>query len=73
MDVAAARRAPGVAEVLTGGDLAGLVAPLSPRLEAPGFAPTTWPALAVSRVRFVGEPIAIVAAARPMPPPMPLT
>jgi carbon-monoxide dehydrogenase large subunit len=54
-----------VALVLTGRDLAGHVAPLTPRLEAPGFASTAWPALADSRVRFVGEPIAVVAARSP--------
>ena len=39
-----------------------VVAPLAPRLDAPGFAPTAWPALADSRVRFVGEPVAVVVA-----------
>ena len=62
VDVAAACRAPGVAGVLTGADLVHVVAPLRPRLDAPGFVPTSMPALAVSRVRFAGEPLAIVAA-----------
>ena len=62
VDTAAARRAPGVAAVLTGRDLAGVVEPLAPRLDAPGFAPTIWRALADSRVRYVGEPVAIVVA-----------
>ena len=48
--------------VLTGRDIEGVVAPLAPRLVAPGFAATAWPALALSRVRFAGEPVAIVAA-----------
>src|SRR5205823_2877085 len=43
--------------------LAADVLPLSPRLDAPGFAPTAWPALPVSRIRFAGEPVAVVAAA----------
>ncbi|MGH7386720.1 MAG: xanthine dehydrogenase family protein molybdopterin-binding subunit, partial [Candidatus Rokuibacteriota bacterium] len=63
--VGAARAVPGVELVLTGGDLDGVVAPLAPRLEAPGFRPTAWPALPISRVRFVGEPVAVVAAATP--------
>ena len=62
VDTAAAQRAPGVAAVLAGRDLAGVVEPLAPRLEAPGFTPTIWHALAPSRVRFVGEPIAVVVA-----------
>jgi carbon-monoxide dehydrogenase large subunit len=62
VDAGAARRAPGVVAALTGRDLAADVEPLSPRLEAPGFTPTAWPALAVSRLRFVGEPVAIVVA-----------
>ena len=50
---------------MTGADLAGLVAPLRPRLDAPGFVPTSVPALAVSHARFAGEPVALVAAASP--------
>ena len=55
----------GVAAVLTGRDLAGRVAPLAPRLDADGFAPTAWPALADTRARFAGEPLAIVGASSP--------
>jgi carbon-monoxide dehydrogenase large subunit len=62
VDTAAARRAPGVAVVLAGRDLAGVVEPLAPRLDAPGFTPTIWHALAPLRVRFVGEPFAVVVA-----------
>ena len=49
-----ARRAPGVAAVLSGRDLSEWVKPLSPRLEGGGFWPTQWPALAPERTRFVG-------------------
>jgi carbon-monoxide dehydrogenase large subunit len=58
----------GVKEViaaLTGQELAGCLRPLAPRLEADGFAPTAWTALADSRVRFVGEPVAVVAGTTP--------
>ena len=55
----------GVELVLTGRDLDGVVGPLEPRLEAPGFTPTAWPALPTSRVRFVGEAVAAVAATTP--------
>jgi len=65
VDAAAARGVPGVELVVTGRDLDGVVAPLAPRLEAPGFVPTAWPALATSRVRFVGEAVAVVAASTP--------
>jgi carbon-monoxide dehydrogenase large subunit len=60
--VGAARAVLGVVAVLSGRDIAGRVKPLSPRLEAPGFASTACAALAEARVRFVGEPVAVVAA-----------
>jgi carbon-monoxide dehydrogenase large subunit len=65
VDVSPARGAAGVVAALAGRDLAGRVGPLAPRLEADGFVATAWPALADSRVRFVGEPVAVVAAASP--------
>ena len=52
---------PGVVAVLCGKDL-GAVAPLAPRVEPPGFAPTAWAALAPERARYPGEPVAVVAA-----------
>ena len=65
MDITAGRAVAGVELVLTGRDLDGLVAPLEPRLEAPGFASTAWPALPTARVRFVGEAVAVVAGSTP--------
>ncbi len=65
VDVSPALRIPGVEMALSGRDLAGGALALSPRLEAPGFARTTWPALPVSRLRFVGEAVAVVAARDP--------
>ena len=65
VDAEAGRRIPGVEMVLTGRDLEDEVAPLVPRLESPDFTPTEWPALATGRARFVGEPVAVVAAATP--------
>jgi carbon-monoxide dehydrogenase large subunit len=62
VDTTTARAAAGVELVLTGRDLDGLVAPLAPRLEAPDFVGTAWPALPTDRVRFVGEAVAVVAA-----------
>jgi len=65
VDVEAAGALPGVELVLRGHDLDGAVAPIQARLEAAGFAATTWPALPTSRVRFVGEAVAAVAGATP--------
>src|SRR5512144_803012 len=65
VDAEAGRRVPGVVLVVTGRDLESEVAPLVPRLESPDFTPTAWPALATGRARFVGEPVAVVAAATP--------
>jgi carbon-monoxide dehydrogenase large subunit len=63
VDAAAARRAPGVLAVLTGADLAGLVSrmPLLP-IEGAEVADVPIPLLAAGRVRFAGEPVAVVAA-----------
>jgi aerobic carbon-monoxide dehydrogenase large subunit len=65
VDVSAALGASEVVAALTGRELVGRVRPLAPRLEADDFTPTAWPALADSRVRFVGEPVAVVAATTP--------
>jgi carbon-monoxide dehydrogenase large subunit len=65
VDAAAAFAVPGVEAALTGRDLEGVIAPIQARLEAPGFAATPWPALPTDRVRFVGEPVAVVAAVTP--------
>jgi carbon-monoxide dehydrogenase large subunit len=63
VEVEAARRAPGVLAVLTGADLAGLVGrmPLLP-IEGAEVADVPIPLLAAGRVRFAGEPVAVVAA-----------
>ncbi len=57
----AARAAPGVVAVLTAADLAGRTAEMRlgapPGLARPGFGP-----LAADKVRFVGDPVAIVVA-----------
>lgn len=52
IDASAARAAPGVVAVLTGADLAGL--------PSPGDDPLAEPMLAADRVRYVGEPVAMV-------------
>jgi carbon-monoxide dehydrogenase large subunit len=71
VDAAAARELPGVHLVLTGADLDGVLGPIEPLhqphpafTEAFGFRWTPRPidTLAVDRVRYVGEPIAVVVA-----------
>src|SRR5262249_38317548 len=59
IDTHAALRAPGVAAVLTGADIVKLAAPLAMGIRAPI---QSWP-IAVERVRYVGEPVAVVVAA----------
>src|SRR2546427_635102 len=63
LDTAAARRAPGVLAVLTVADLGELGSPIPIRIgPLPGFDRyLQWP-LARDRVRYVGEPLALVVA-----------
>jgi 2-furoyl-CoA dehydrogenase large subunit len=58
-DVEAARKAPGVAAVITGVEVTALSASLVAGVKAPI---ECWP-IAVERVRYVGEPVAVVLAA----------
>jgi len=63
VDVEAARRVPGVLAVLTGADLAGRVGPMPVNaIEGADVADAPIPLLAAERVRFAGEPVAVVAA-----------
>ncbi|MBV8825199.1 MAG: xanthine dehydrogenase family protein [Bradyrhizobiaceae bacterium] len=59
IETKAAAAAPGVAAVITGAEVSALSSPLVPVLRAPLEG---WP-IAVGRVRYVGEPIAVVVAA----------
>jgi aerobic carbon-monoxide dehydrogenase large subunit len=69
IDVSAARQAPGVLAVLTHAELAEPLAPattgiqpLADMLELEGIVHTPRPALPSDRVRYVGEPVAVVIA-----------
>ena len=65
IDAGAARRAPGVAAVVTGADLAGTVAPIRTEMATGGsalFRPTDWHPVAPETVRYAGEIVAVVAA-----------
>ena len=59
IDATAARVAPGVAAVLTGAEVTALSTSLVVGVRAPI---QCWP-IAVDRVRYVGEPVAVVVAA----------
>ena len=63
IDTRAARARPGVRAVLTAADLGDLGGPIPIRLAAlPGFERFLQPPLARDRVRYVGEPLAVVLA-----------
>jgi aerobic carbon-monoxide dehydrogenase large subunit len=64
VDVERARAAPGVVAVLTAADIAGRVGPfpVNPAGDDVEIVEVTHPVLAVERVRYVGEPIAVVVA-----------
>jgi carbon-monoxide dehydrogenase large subunit len=62
VDAREAWASPGVVAVLTGADVVDVLPPLCSELAVPGHVPTAWPVLARDRVRFVGEPVALVAA-----------
>ena len=63
VDTSAASVIPGVAAVVTAGDID--LEPLAPTMSGDGFTPTAWPALAAARVRFAGEAVAVVVAESP--------
>lgn len=62
IDASEALKAPGVLEVLTGEDLAGLIEPLHAEIVMPTYQHTDRPVLAREQVRFVGEQVAVVVA-----------
>ncbi|MDE0058542.1 MAG: xanthine dehydrogenase family protein molybdopterin-binding subunit [Defluviicoccus sp.] len=65
IDAAAARAADGVVRVLLGGDLAGVTAPVTARMDESDwyrYRPTAWPLIAGTEVRFAGEIVAAVVA-----------
>ncbi|TMA54903.1 MAG: xanthine dehydrogenase family protein molybdopterin-binding subunit, partial [Deltaproteobacteria bacterium] len=63
IDVAPARRVPGVFDAFTAADLGHLY--LQAGLDRDEFVPTRMPLLAAGEVRHVGEPVAVVLAADP--------
>jgi aerobic carbon-monoxide dehydrogenase large subunit len=62
IDLAAARSAPGVRMVMAGEGLAGRIGPIVPNWVIPGSKVPLRPVVAIDRVRFVGECVAVVVA-----------
>lgn len=65
IDVAAARRMPGVVGVFTGTDLDGKIGGVICAAALPGLRVPPHPCVAVGKVRYVGEPVALVVADDP--------
>ena len=62
VDLTAAKAAPGVRLALSGADLAGKIGPIVPNWIMPGTKVPDRPVVAIDRVRFVGECVALVVA-----------
>ena len=68
LDTSRADQAPGVHRVIIGPDLADVVAPIEARMDENNwyeYQQTSWPVIALSEVRFVGEIVAVVIASDP--------
>jgi aerobic carbon-monoxide dehydrogenase large subunit len=66
IDTATARKIPGVHAVITAADMGGCVPIIPMRLQPlPEFQPFEQPVIASDKVRYVGEPIAVVVADSP--------
>jgi carbon-monoxide dehydrogenase large subunit len=63
IDVSEARKAPGVLAIFTADDLGEVGRPIPMMVPHPALRVENHPPLAVGRVRFVGEPVAVVVAA----------
>ena len=62
MDTTEARNLPGVVAVLTGADIEAVTVPIQVMPQFPDFNSPVYQAMATDRVRFVGDPVAIVVA-----------
>lgn len=62
VDVEAARRRDGVLAILDGRAMLARCRAVRAVIATPGLIPSEWPVLAVDRVRFVGEAVAVVIA-----------
>ncbi len=62
VDTSKARNAPGVVTVLTGEDVRGVIGLVPCAAQIPDMKPALRSVLAIEKVRFVGEPVAVVVA-----------
>jgi carbon-monoxide dehydrogenase large subunit len=62
LDTSKAKEAPGVVAVVTGEELRGVIGPVPCAVQIPDMKPAFRSVLAVEKVRFVGEPVAVVVA-----------
>ncbi|MGB6526123.1 MAG: xanthine dehydrogenase family protein molybdopterin-binding subunit, partial [Candidatus Acidiferrales bacterium] len=62
VDVSKAKAAPGVVAVLTGEDVRGVIGSVPCAAQIPDMKPATRTVLATDKVRFVGEPVAVIVA-----------
>src|SRR5262245_13293881 len=62
IDVKSALARPGVVAALDGNELARYCSAIRAVITAPGLIATDWPDIAIDRVRFVGESVAVVVA-----------
>src|SRR5262245_56165131 len=62
LDPSAARALAGVTIIMTGEELARLVKPVRAGSNMRDYKTTSWPPLAVEKVRYVGEAVAVVVA-----------
>jgi aerobic carbon-monoxide dehydrogenase large subunit len=62
IDARAALAMDGVEAVVTGADLAATTRPIRAAMSGAGYKETGWPALALGKARFAGEPVAAVVA-----------
>jgi aerobic carbon-monoxide dehydrogenase large subunit len=62
IDTAAARQHPGVVAIFTGADIEAVTNPIQAMAGFPDFRSPLYTALSTDRVRFVGDPLAIVVA-----------
>ncbi|MGV0816096.1 xanthine dehydrogenase family protein molybdopterin-binding subunit [Mycolicibacterium boenickei] len=65
IDTTKARRCDGVVAVFTGADLQHTTGTMSHHLPDPPFQQLNWPLIPVDKVRFVGDPVAVVVADDP--------
>ena len=65
IDTRAAQALPGVIDVLTGADFTDLIGPVRPDIDIAGYKDAPRRVVAVDKVRFVGESVAVILAETP--------